>query len=846
MAIKSIKDLELKIKATNETGSGFNSAKKSMEDFASSAEKTTRAHSTQVTAMGSSWSNFSNFIKNTGSTIGTSFSNFASFAKEAALSIYNVGSAIVEVGIDLGKMIVKAIGAFAELNGEFEKMKVTLDVVTKGRGEEWFNKLNNWALNMPVSMSEVTKSFTVMRAYGLEPTTQMMQTLIDTASVLPDSGRAISGIARAMGQITAKGRLEGQELRQLAEWAVPGYEAVYTKIFKKISEETGVATSKLKFTMIDAATANKAILETMKEHFGGAAAKIAGTWEGMTTRIKNYTKEAFRELGESGLMQPLTNALKGVLDFVSTAFSSGEFQKTFKIIGWISSMFITSMIPALKTMGSALWDIISIMTSLSPILAIFKVIFNTDDMHTWGDVFINTLAGIIKTTYFLTTAILGIKWILLLVKDAILYFGLAFNGALYGVIWLIDKVIKGIGYLINLIPDMMPGAQAIKNAYKGIADFTSGIAEAQGQNVVIMNGLINETNSDITKTMAKMAAQSGLSDAAVKQLIETYKKLQAETATPLKTETGGEMFGPANVDQMKIWEDKLNEMKDKGKLFQSELFGRMGVGQKIKVAFELVEAGKEKDPIAKYIKAIKDMESSISSGLSSTFQSVMQGNMNLADSFTAMGKVIRDSFFKILADMAAEWIMTKTIMLGKHIFVEQAMTTATAVGTEERTALESAGAIKSVLIAVGSAIKRITIYAYEAAAGAFKAMVGIPYIGPFLAVGAGALALATVLGFAKHIAGFEKGTGLEGVGQTGPAVLHKGEIVLNRRESDAYREGVKSGGGVTSPNVNLSFNISSMDSEDMERVVRKKVIPLIRDNIRDFGKGRTMIKEAMS
>ena len=101
------------------------------------------------------------------------------------------------------------------------------------------------------------------------------------------------------------------------------------------------------------------------------------------------------------------------------------------------------------------------------------------------------------------------------------------------------------------------------------------------------------------------------------------------------------------------------------------------------------------------------------------------------------------------------------------------------------------------------------------------------------------------MGFAKKVASFEKGTGLEGVKQTGPAVLHKGEIVLNKKESDAYRAGAMNDGGqTTSNNYNMSFNISSMDSEDMERVVRKKIIPLIRDNIRDNGKGRTMIREA--
>lgn len=842
MAIKTNKDLELTIKSKYDR-KGFSDADKDLKKFADSAKKSTEGQSQSVNNLGSAWSRFASFVKGAGSSIGTSFSSFGGFLKTTISSLYSIGTAIADIAKDIGKMIVKGIGAFAQLNGEFERMQVTLDVLTGGHGEEWFNKLNNWALNMPVSMGEVTKAFTAMKAYGMEPTLAVMETLIDTASVLPDSGRAISGIARALGQITAKGRLEGQELRQLAEWAVPGYEAVYKKIFTKISKQTGKSVSDLKFTMIDASTANKAILETMQEHFGGAAKKIGATWEGLSIRLKNYVKEAFRELGAAGLMKPMKDALSGFLDFVKNAFESGEFQKTFNIIGRISVLFFTSIIPALKSLGSAFLSIISTLTALSPVMALFSVIFKTDDMHTWGDVFINTLAGIIKVIYFLANTMLGVKWILLVVKDAVLYFGLIFNNVLYGIVWVIKKVLEGIGFLINLIPDFIPGAKAIKESYKGILDFAEGVGQAQYENVQMMGQAVNKTNKDIKDTMAEMAKNAGLSDIAVKNLIDTYMKLQVEAAKPPpKTETGG-LGGPAEPDKMMIWAENLKEMSKHGKLFQSELFGRMGVGQKIRVAFEIVESEKEKDPIAKYKKAIKDMESSIGSGLSTVFQNVMQGNMNLADSFTAMGKVIRDSFFKIIADMAAEWILTKTIMLAKHVFVENAMTTATAVGTEERVALEATGAAQGLLIKIGSAIKTIAIYAWEAAAGAYKAMIAVPFIGPFLAVGAGALALATVLGFAKNIAGFEKGTGLEGVGKTGPAVLHKGEIVLNKRESDAYREGARSGGAGGSNQVNLSFNISSMDSEDMERVVRKKVIPLLRSNLRDNGLMKNIIRE---
>ena len=343
MAVKSNKDLNLRIKATNETGAAFGAAKKAMKDFAAETEKVTKSHATQVATTGSAWSSFSNIVKNAGSVVGTHFNNFTTSLGKIASGIYAAGAALIDFGMKLGSMLLKGVMSFIEINAEFEKMKVTLDTVTRGKGEEWFNKLNTWALDMPISLAEVTKSFTVMKAYGLDPTIKMMETLIDTASVLPDSGRAMAGIARALGQITSKGRLEGQELRQLAEWAVPGYEAVYTKIFKKISEDTGKSVGDLKFTMIDAATFNKAMLETMQEHFGGAAKKMAKTWDGLKIRLINYTKEFVREVGESGAFDALREKFESFVNYVANTFKSGEMQGVAASIGSVFGDVISAL-----------------------------------------------------------------------------------------------------------------------------------------------------------------------------------------------------------------------------------------------------------------------------------------------------------------------------------------------------------------------------------------------------------------------------------------------------------------------------------------------------------------------
>jgi len=70
----------------------------------------------------------------------------------------------------------------------------------------------------------------------------------------------------------------------------------------------------------------------------------------------------------------------------------------------------------------------------------------------------------------------------------------------------------------------------------------------------------------------------------------------------------------------------------------------------------------------------------------------------------------------------------------------------------------------------------------EAAAGAYKAIVGIPYVGPFLAPAAAAVAYAGVLAFDSAAGGFDIPTGTNPVTQ-----LHQREMVLPEEHADTIR-----------------------------------------------------------
>ena len=73
---------------------------------------------------------------------------------------------------------------------------------------------------------------------------------------------------------------------------------------------------------------------------------------------------------------------------------------------------------------------------------------------------------------------------------------------------------------------------------------------------------------------------------------------------------------------------------------------------------------------------------------------------------------------------------------------------------------------------------------------------------------------------------YATGTGLAGVPETGPYILHKREIVLNQAESDAYRRG-EGGGGIT---ININPGVMMGNKQDARNLAR-----MIRDELRELG-----------
>lgn len=257
-----------------------------------------------------------------------------------------------------------------ETASEFDMLKLSLETLTKGHGQEWFDKLNEWAIKMPMNTQGAIKAFQQMKAMGMDPTIDTMTILSDTVSALGGGKDTLEGIARALGQMSTKGKVQLQEMYQLAERGVPVFEilAKYTNLTKEEIAEIGKYGAEAKPVV-------EALLYGMQQMYGGQSEKIQYKYAGLKEGFIGYWSEFQRQIMDSGPMKLLEDKMLGVMQKIDRAFANGNFSKyarevgdTFEsLINWVADTAeyawnnrdkVASIFTEIKDMAEKAWPVI--------------------------------------------------------------------------------------------------------------------------------------------------------------------------------------------------------------------------------------------------------------------------------------------------------------------------------------------------------------------------------------------------------------------------------------------------------------------------------------------------------
>jgi phage-related minor tail protein len=221
---------------------------------------------------------------------------------------------------------------------------------------------------------------------------------------------------------------------------------------------------------------------------------------------------------------------------------------------------------------------------------------------------------------------------------------------------------------------------------------------------------------------------------------------------------------------------------------------KLDAGNVLKVRqdqFQIVDAVKKSEA---EIVEIKKQALSQQERDQKKYQHVVEGAMtSQVNAMLFQHQTLRAAMANIAESITETWIANEIRTVIFHDGAEASKTAATVAGNAARVAADTAGQGESLLVQGAAAVKWIMTEAAKAAAGAFNAMVSIPYIGPFVAVGASIAAFAAVSKLVGSVASAERGW--ERVPADGmQTMLHEDEMVLPKHVADPIRNMARSGG----------------------------------------------------
>lgn len=216
-------------------------------------------------------------------------------------------------------------------NAEMEQYTTSLEVMlgSTEKASAMIEKMREFAAKTPLTLENVISGGSLLMSYGVDESN-----LIDTMTKLGDLARGnaekMDRITLAYGQMLAKGKVTGEELRQMTEAGVPLQTA--------LAESIGVTGEEF-FKMVSAGKVgiddlNKAItgLTTGNGKFAGMMEKQSQTMQGMLSTLQDNVSEFFRKMGE-GAFGEVKSALQEASDLLAEWEEDGTLDRWAQGVG---------------------------------------------------------------------------------------------------------------------------------------------------------------------------------------------------------------------------------------------------------------------------------------------------------------------------------------------------------------------------------------------------------------------------------------------------------------------------------------------------------------------------------
>lgn len=201
---------------------------------------------------------------------------------------------------------VKTAASFEQADIAFETLLGSGDAAKK-----MFDDLKEFAAKTPFEIPGLLDATKRLLAYGFaaQEVIPMLTSVGDAAAGLGLGTEGLNRIIVALGQMRAKGAVQAEEMRQLAEAGIPAWDALAKKLGVTIPEAMKLVEERA----VDSGTAIAAVTGMMDERFGGMMLRQATTLSGLWSNLKDVFSIKLGE-GFQANAEPLKDVLEELID----------------------------------------------------------------------------------------------------------------------------------------------------------------------------------------------------------------------------------------------------------------------------------------------------------------------------------------------------------------------------------------------------------------------------------------------------------------------------------------------------------------------------------------------------
>ncbi len=243
-------------------------------------------------------------------------------------------------------------------NAEFEQYMTSFDVMlgSAEKAESMISEIEQFAANTPLQMDGVTQATELLLSYGVAQE-DVMTRLQQLGDVSKGNAEKMQRVSLAYGQMVAKGKVTGEELRQMTEAGVP--------LMNALAESMGVTTAQLSKLIekgqVGIPQLNSALESMTSEggQFFGMMEKQSQTMSGLWSTLMDNVKIFAREAGEESF-EYLKAELSDLMNTLNQMAADGSLSAMAKDIGGSIATVVKVIVELVKIILSMKEAIITV------------------------------------------------------------------------------------------------------------------------------------------------------------------------------------------------------------------------------------------------------------------------------------------------------------------------------------------------------------------------------------------------------------------------------------------------------------------------------------------------------